>query len=303
MTSTMEKFRSEKGYESISREFLQDTNISYQALGLLVEWQSLPETWEIHKTYIYNRRKENGRRSIDKVWRELVEKGYLVQFKKRVGKNYEYKYVFKLGKFTDEEYKDLVLKMSIEQFTLFYPSGVQNVQPKLDSTNCASNRTYTNKDSYKEIDYDKTPTQAQKKLSTDPESLDPFTQELVDSGLFSNDQALQVSTRINPSSFSQDMIDEQLEYMKGIHVSDPVVYFCNGMARKSAYKKAHPVNKAPRKMQNSKVIRKEKLPNWALEEQVDIVDKEKEKAIEERLKKYLEHKKREVKSMTSLKRC
>lgn len=102
------KFQKTKGYESIPREMLQDTNLSLEAIGLLSYMQSLPEDWKLYKTELYNRFPKNKRRSIDNIWKELVEHNYLLNFKKRDGKKYVYSYVFTVVPFTKEEKEELI---------------------------------------------------------------------------------------------------------------------------------------------------------------------------------------------------
>ncbi|MFP3360422.1 hypothetical protein R0K17_24210, partial [Planococcus sp. SIMBA_143] len=75
-----------KGYESVSRNMLQDIdNLSLQAIGLLENLTSMPDSWVLHKTELYTRYAKNGRRSVLSAWNELIENNYIIQFKKRDG--------------------------------------------------------------------------------------------------------------------------------------------------------------------------------------------------------------------------
>lgn len=89
----IKKFKKNKGYESLSRDMLQDTeNLSLQAIGLLSYLTSLPEGWQIHKTELYRKFNKNGKKSVSSAWNNLVESGYIIQFKIRNGKKFDYKY-------------------------------------------------------------------------------------------------------------------------------------------------------------------------------------------------------------------
>ncbi|SER53161.1 hypothetical protein SAMN05421767_1781, partial [Granulicatella balaenopterae] len=48
------KYNRNKGYESISRDFLQNNNLSLQARGLLAYMISMPEDYVFHKTQLQN---------------------------------------------------------------------------------------------------------------------------------------------------------------------------------------------------------------------------------------------------------
>lgn len=97
-----------KGYESLSRNMLQDTNLSLEAIGLLANIQSYPTNWKLYKTELYNRFPKNKRKSIERIWEELVSNGYIVQFRKRVGRKFVYQYLVSSEKYTKEEILDLI---------------------------------------------------------------------------------------------------------------------------------------------------------------------------------------------------
>ena len=100
----IKKFQKSKGYESLSRSMLQDTeNLSLQAIGLLAYLTSLPDDWQVHKTELYKRFKKNGRRSVASAWENLIESGYILQFKKREGKRIAYSYYHYHEPFSKED--------------------------------------------------------------------------------------------------------------------------------------------------------------------------------------------------------
>lgn len=100
--------KNHKGYESISRNMLQNTEVlSLQAIGLISYLQSLSDTWELHKTELYKRFAKNGERSVNSAWKELLEAGYIVQFKIRKGGKYEYKYYYYHEPFSKEDIESI----------------------------------------------------------------------------------------------------------------------------------------------------------------------------------------------------
>lgn len=108
MSGNVKKFKSNKGYESINRNMLQDVDsLSLQAIGLLSNLTSMPDNWTIYKTELYKRYAKNARTSVQSAWNELVENRYIVQFRKRVGKKYEYMYYHAQERFTDQDIIEL----------------------------------------------------------------------------------------------------------------------------------------------------------------------------------------------------
>lgn len=82
----------------------ENTNpISLDALGLLINLFSYPDNWELHKTELYKRFAKDGEKSVRSAWNCLVAANYIIEFKYRVGKKYEYVYYLRKVPFTDEE--------------------------------------------------------------------------------------------------------------------------------------------------------------------------------------------------------
>ncbi|MFE7150710.1 hypothetical protein ACFVIJ_09870, partial [Heyndrickxia sporothermodurans] len=77
--------------------------ISLQALGLLVNLLSYPTTWELHKTELYKRFGKNKEESVKSAWNDLMSANYIIEFKYRVGKKWEYVYYFRKVPFSPEE--------------------------------------------------------------------------------------------------------------------------------------------------------------------------------------------------------
>jgi hypothetical protein len=86
----------------------QENPISLEALGLLVNLLSYPPTWEIHKTELYKRFAKHRETSVKNAWGNLTSANYIIEFKYRVGKKWEYVYYLRKVPFTDEEKKEIL---------------------------------------------------------------------------------------------------------------------------------------------------------------------------------------------------
>lgn len=115
----IKQYKRNKGYTMLSHEFLQDSSISYGARGLLAELQTYPPDKKIYKTELYTRSEKNKRSSIDRIWKELEAADYLIQFRKRRGKKWDYQYIFSLQKFTEEDKKRIEQELSELGYSLY----------------------------------------------------------------------------------------------------------------------------------------------------------------------------------------
>lgn len=166
--SIIKNFKKDKGFEIIPRELLQhcdkkakDKNgkengkngLSLQAIGLLVNLQSYPEDWELHKTELYTRYSKNGKTSVMSAWDELVEKKYIIQFHKRVGKANQYIYYYNLTPFTDEDIKEVERLESLKskESLSFSKSEAQNGKLKMGSSKSATNKEQRKESTQKHI--------------------------------------------------------------------------------------------------------------------------------------------------------
>jgi hypothetical protein len=82
--------------------------ISLQALGLLVNLLSYPTKWELHKTELYKRFAKNGEASVVTAWNDLMKANYIIEFKYRTGKKWDYVYYFRKVPFTAEEKAEIL---------------------------------------------------------------------------------------------------------------------------------------------------------------------------------------------------
>lgn len=146
-TGRIVQYKKNKGFESIPRELLQDENLSLEAIGLLSHICSLPETWKIYKTQLYKKFKKNKRTSVQRIWKELVESGYILEFRKREGKKYVYEYVYSLTPFSTDEISDVVESMSKTGLEIW---NVDFEQPKMNCSKPADNKLTNKQINYKE---------------------------------------------------------------------------------------------------------------------------------------------------------
>lgn len=159
----IKNFSKDRGFEVIPRDLLQHCDkrkhgtdgLSLEAIGLLVNLQSYPEDWEINKTELYNRYSKNGRRKVESAWDLLVEKKYIVQFKKRNGRKYDYVYYFSVEPFNDEMIRSIEETEQTKaesNFKLKSANTTPDNEEDLDCTECTPQNEHSNMDSPKRTD-------------------------------------------------------------------------------------------------------------------------------------------------------
>lgn len=106
-----------------------EQTLKLSALGLLVNLASYPPTWELSKTELYKRFAHDGEKSVKSAWRDLEEANYIIEFKYRVGKKYEYVYYFRMTPFSKEE-KEQILKDATQEYGEIWGlrNGVSNLE-------------------------------------------------------------------------------------------------------------------------------------------------------------------------------
>ena len=57
----------------------------------------------MHKTELYKRFTHNKKTSVTRAWKFLIEAGYIIKFKYRDGKRWEYVYYLNILPYTEEE--------------------------------------------------------------------------------------------------------------------------------------------------------------------------------------------------------
>ena len=128
----------------------RENPISLQALGLLTNLLSYPSTWDLNKTELYQRFGKDGEKSVRSAWTDLVDTNFIIEFKYRVGKKYEYVYYFRKVPFTKEE-KAQILAQAEKEFGEIW--GLRFGDSILDSPNGRGNQNpkYNKNPKYKEI--------------------------------------------------------------------------------------------------------------------------------------------------------
>lgn len=124
----------------ITAQAVQKNNenpISLEALGLLVNLLSYPSTWELHKTELYKRFGKHGERSVKAAWNDLISANYIIEFRYRNGRKYEYVYYFRKVPFTNEE-KTEILDAATKEFGEIW--GLQNADLKLKTSKRRGNQ-------------------------------------------------------------------------------------------------------------------------------------------------------------------
>lgn len=120
-----------------AQEKNNDKPISLEALGLLVNLLSYPPTWELHKTELYKRFAKNKETAVRRIWKELVNAQYIIEYKYRTGKRYEYVYFFRKVPFTDKE-KAEILNTAIEDHGEIW--GLDFQDPKMQTSKYRDNK-------------------------------------------------------------------------------------------------------------------------------------------------------------------
>lgn len=267
-TGKITQYNKNKGYESISRDFLQDRTLSYEATGLLAELQSYPNDWKLYKTELHKRRSKNKRSSIDRIWKELEATDYLIQFRKRDGKKWDYQYIFSLEKFTEEDKVNIGQELSTDGYSSYFSNKQEEKLEEPCHNNVSSSANFhkpvqETEDSFlneafqhskvnraettrkkltiKEINYKKeeddyikggTVQEAEEK--NHQHKLSPFCRKLVQSALFSVSEAINIAKQLTGHSVDFDMVEKQIEAMKATEIFDNVKYFVNGILRRVA---------------------------------------------------------------------
>lgn len=92
-----------------------DKPISLGALGLIVNICSYSDNWELNKTELYKRFGLDKERTVHKMWDELIEARYIVEYKYRVGKKWKYVYIYDIVPYTSEQIA-IIWQEGIEEF-------------------------------------------------------------------------------------------------------------------------------------------------------------------------------------------
>jgi hypothetical protein len=146
----MKKYYFEKEYVQIPNETAKavETTISLEALGLITNLWSYSDEWELHKTELYKRYLKNKRTSVSNAWKELMDHNYIIEYKYRVGKRYEYDYYYNPKPFTEEQKAEILEYAKQEHGEIW---GLDFQQSKMCSPKPTDNKYIINSIQTKEI--------------------------------------------------------------------------------------------------------------------------------------------------------
>lgn len=252
----MRKAKQEKDYVEIpnvtarASELRENENpISLEAVGLLVDLWSYPEDWEVRKTELYRRFGKNKKTSVSNAWDDLVDKDYIIEFKVRVGKRWEYVYIYNIKPFTEEQ-KQSELAEYARDYGVSSTSDFQ--QLKMGSSKCTvQNQQITKKGINKKgINKEGINKEGNKRFIDDEE--EPFTvneiafrefiyqweknfPERFDNDLYNRIYVQMHIYKVNRFTFKEARI--QARYMKeemdkGLVINDYAAYFVKGILLK-----------------------------------------------------------------------
>jgi hypothetical protein len=103
--------------------------ISLEAFALIANLFSYPDTWELHKTELYKRFAFNKETSVRRAWNELIKEGYIVEYKYRVGKKWEYEYVYNILPYTEEQ-RRIIWEEAVEEYGEIWGLDFQDLKTK-----------------------------------------------------------------------------------------------------------------------------------------------------------------------------
>lgn len=128
----------------------RENPVSLEALGLLVNLLSYPMKWELHKTELYKRFAKNKETSVRSAWKDLMETGYIIEFKYRVGKKYEYVYYLRKVPFTANEQAEILENARNEHGEIwgldFQDLKMESSKPRANKDLILNKNTILNKD-------------------------------------------------------------------------------------------------------------------------------------------------------------
>lgn len=225
-----------KGYESVSRDMLQDEKMSLEAKGLLAYLCSLPGGWKVHKTFLYKCFEKNKKRNIQRIWNELVECGYILSYRRRNGRKYEYKYFFNDSPFGKEEIEEYGTEMKQFGFEFW---DAQNEHLTVSSSKRAGNKSTTKKFITK-TDDDEKKSNKKEVVPALQEKLEIVKHYLCKHGLKDREIDYIVSRMIeDPSLLNGAAIDRQMKYiirkLQEGSIYDLGQYFIGGLKRMMEY--------------------------------------------------------------------
>ncbi|MEL5938500.1 hypothetical protein WN865_02805 [Tetragenococcus halophilus] len=146
----IQRYHRNKGYESIPRDFAQNENLSYEARGLLISIASYPENFKLYKCELYSRYEKNSRRKIDRAWEELISQGFILQFRKREGRNFLFTYVYSLESYDKQDILGILEEAKQSDYH-FYHRSIRNKDERTLQSYLNIFSTFLSNDDLKEV--------------------------------------------------------------------------------------------------------------------------------------------------------
>lgn len=146
----IQRYHRNKGYESIPRDFAQNENLSYEARGLLISIASYPENFKLYKCELYSRSEKNSRRKIDRAWEELISQGFILQFRKREGRNFLFTYVYSLESYDKQDILGILEEAKQSDYH-FYHRSIRNKDERTLQSYLNIFSTFLSNDDLKEV--------------------------------------------------------------------------------------------------------------------------------------------------------
>lgn len=112
---------------------LNENPIPLESKGLLLNLWSYPESFDVNKTELYKRFAYNKERSVKRAWKFLIDAGYMIEYKYRVGKKWEYEYIFNILPYTEEQ-RQIIWQEAIEEYGEIW--GLEFEDCKMKSSKC-----------------------------------------------------------------------------------------------------------------------------------------------------------------------
>lgn len=118
---------------------LNENPIPLESLGLLVNlWSYNYDKFELNKTELYKRFAFHKETSVKRAWKYLIDTGYMIEFKYRVGKKWEYVYIFNITPYTEEQ-KNIIWAESIEEYGEIWGLDFQDLKTRTSKSGGKSN--------------------------------------------------------------------------------------------------------------------------------------------------------------------
>jgi hypothetical protein len=251
--------------------------IPLESSGLLLNLCSYSDNFELHKTELYKRFAYNKETSVKKAWKFLMDAGYIIEFKYRDGKRWEYVYYFDVIPYTEEQ-KQILWQEATEEYGEIW--GLDFPDLKMRTSNCGPqiqeiSNTELTKDSINEK-------QIKEKKIIDDDEADQFSVndyafrefisrwEKLYPGIFDNDTYNAIYQKMHEfklSRFTYSEAKKQYLYMQKrieegkLELGDYAAYFVCGIKKKRKSEKSEIEKEKINQASNKSTANKNKTKN------------------------------------------